>query len=103
MTWSTADVGGRADQHQAVDAQVGQRLDGVGLSAPVGEQWAEAVLVQHRAQPVEEFDVPGVGQVVDDHADRSGAPLGEAARYRVGPIPSSATALSTACRFSSLT
>ena len=78
--------GGCAHQHEAVHPQVGERLDGVGFGATVGEERAKPVFVQHRAQPVEEFDVPGVGQVVDDDADRPGAPLGEAARHRVGPV-----------------
>ena len=42
--------------------------------------------MQDGAQPVEELNVPGVGQVVDDDADGSGAPFGEAARDRVGSV-----------------
>jgi hypothetical protein len=59
--------------------------------------------MQHQTKPVENFSPPGTGQVVEDDADRPGAPLGKAACDRVGPVPSSATALRTACRFSSLT
>ena len=36
--------------------------------------------------PSSSVDEPGVGQVVDDHADGAGAPLGEAARGRVGAV-----------------
>jgi hypothetical protein len=61
-------------------------LDGVGFRAPVGEKWSEPMFVQYRTQAVKEFDVPRVGQVVDDYADGSSPPLGETARCRVRAI-----------------
>ena len=82
--------GGRswgAYQDEAVDPQVGQGLDGIGFGPPVRQERAEPMLVQYRTQAVEELDVPGVGQVVDDHADGPGAPLGQAARHRVRAVP----------------
>ena len=68
------------DQREPVHPEVRQRLDGVGLRASVGEQRAQAVLVQHGAQPVEERDVPGVGEIVDDDTD--GAGVRRSARLR---------------------
>ena len=76
-----------ADQHEAVDAQVGERLNGVGLGTAVGEKRAEAVVVKDRAESVEQLDVPGVGQIVDHDADGPGAALGEAACDRVRSVP----------------
>jgi hypothetical protein len=60
---------------------------GIGLAAAVGEERAQAVLVQHRAESVEELDLPGVGEIVDYDADRPRPPLAQAAGHRVGSVP----------------
>ena len=46
----------------------------------------EARVVQPGVQTVQQLHEPGVAHVVEEHPDRTGAPLAEAARRGVGPV-----------------
>ncbi len=52
----------------------------------VGEQHVQAGRVQQGVQAVEEFDEPGVAQVVEEDAHRPGALFAEAAGGGVRPV-----------------
>jgi hypothetical protein len=79
-----------ADGDQTVDAQVGEGAGQVLPQAPVevavGEQYVQTAVVQPRVQAVEQVDVPGVAQVVQQDADGAGAAFAEAAGGGVGPV-----------------
>jgi hypothetical protein len=83
-------VGQGADHHEAVDAEVqegaGRVLAGAAVEAGVGEDGAQTRGVQQGVEPVEQVDVPGVAQIVQQDTDRPGALLAEAARGGIRPV-----------------
>ncbi len=68
------EVGQRADDDEAVEAQVGEGARGVGLAARLGQHRPQPGRVQDGPQALEDVDEPGVAQVVQDEADRAGPP-----------------------------
>jgi len=79
-----------ADHDESVDAEVqegpGRVLSGTAVEAGVGQEHAQAVVVEEGVHAVEQFDEPGVAQVVEEDADRAGALLAEAAGGGVGAV-----------------
>jgi hypothetical protein len=51
-----------------------------------GEQQVESRIVQHPGQPGERVRIPGLADVVDEHADRPAAALAERPGRPVGQI-----------------
>jgi hypothetical protein len=76
-------VGQRADHDQPVHPEVqegtGRILSGTAVETGVGQEHAQAVVVEQGVQTVEQVHEPGVAQVVQQDPDRAGALLAEAA------------------------
>jgi hypothetical protein len=83
-------LGVRPDDHERVDVlgeQGGDRADADPVVGPaVGEDGGQARAVQGGRQPGEQVDEPGVGKVVQQHADRVGAAARECPGARVRTI-----------------
>ncbi len=81
---------GDSQQHQPVDAQFEEGLDGLvlerGVPAAGADEQPQALTVEALLKAVEELGVEGVVQVGDEGADQMGAAFDEAAGDGVGPV-----------------
>ena len=79
-----------ADEHQPVDAEVGQgaggRVVAGAVEASAVEQQLAALLGERVGEAVEEVDEPGVAHVVEQRPDRAAAALAQVPRRRVRPV-----------------
>ncbi len=79
-----------ADEHQPVDAEVGQgaggRVVAGAVEASAVEQQLAALLGEGVGEAVEQVDEPGVAHVVEQRPDRAAAALAQVARRRVRPV-----------------
>ena len=79
-----------ADQHQPVDAEVGQGAGGRVVAGPVEapavEQQLAALLGERVGEAVEEVDEPRVAHVVEQRPDRATAALAQVPRGGVRPV-----------------